>query len=252
VSDRAILAANVPVSEVGVYYLAYLASLPVALVAIALSQATQPLFVEAGLPEGLDANLRPATAAQCVLIVGTAVAVGVLGPVLTMLVLPADYAGAIQFIPWLAAGACFFGLYLIPMNAISITAGKTGRVWVITMIAAAINVVLNLALVPELGAIAAAVNTSVGYGILLIGILLYMRRVCDPPVPFDLGRIALGVIAVGVPSVLAALVTDANTLAGLIIRVVVLTGSAGLLMAGPFRAEAAAALRSIRPSRMLE
>jgi O-antigen/teichoic acid export membrane protein len=235
-----------------VYYLAYLASLPVALIAIAISQATQPLFVEAGLSGGHNALLGPATAAQCVLIVGAAIAVGVLGPVLTMLVLPADYAGAIQFIPWLAAGACFFGLYLIPMNAISITAGKTGRVWVITMIAAAINVALNLALVPELGAIAAAVNTTIGYGILLIGIFLYMRRVCDPRVPVDLGRIAVGVIVVGIPSVVAAIVTDPSTLSGLIIRSVVLAGSAGLLMAGPFRRDATAALRLIRPSRMLE
>ena len=250
VSDRAILAANVPTSDVGEYYLAYLACLPVALISIALSQATQPLFVEAGLPEGRNTRVGRATAAQAVLIVGTAIAVGTLGPAVTLLVLPADYAGAVQFIPWLAAGTCLFGLYLMPMNAISITAGKTRRVWVITMIAAAVNVALNLALVPERGAMAAAVNTTIGYGILLIGIFLYMRRVCNPPMPFDGRRIAVGVLVIGIPAILAAIVTNPSTLTGLIIRLVVLGGSVGVLMAGPFRRETAAVVRSLRPSRV--
>jgi O-antigen/teichoic acid export membrane protein len=247
VSDRAILGAFVVGPQVGAYYVAYLFSLPVSLLAIALSQATQPLYAEAVTSASGVAGLRQLTTLQTVVTIFTAVAVALIGPALCLVLLPDAYAIAASLIPWLAAGTCLFGLYLVPIAAVALVAGRTQRVWIISVAAAATNVGLNLAFVPSIGTMAAAVNTTIGYGVLLIGIFLYMRRVCDPPLPYDAGRIATGVLVIGAPAAAAAVLTESDSLLGLVIRTIVLVGSAAVLLIGPFRREARVAMRAIRP-----
>jgi O-antigen/teichoic acid export membrane protein len=117
VSDRTILGASVAAPQVGAYYVAYLASLPVSLIAIALSQATQPMYAEATTVAG-RAGLGKIITVQAVLIIGLAAVVAALGPSIAVLLFPTDFAATAGLIPWLAAGAGLFGLYLIPMNAI--------------------------------------------------------------------------------------------------------------------------------------
>lgn len=68
-------------------------------------------------------------------------------------------------------------------------------------LAAALNIVLNFALIPWLGMIGAALATALSYGVL--GVLYYVRAQALDPAPFDLRRVLLtlaaaaGVIAVG-------------------------------------------------------
>jgi len=247
VSDRAILAAFVSGPQVGAYYVAYLFSLPISLVAIALSQATQPLFAEAA-KKG-TALLQPLTTAHTVATFLVAVSVAVLGPPICLNFLPFAYHSSAPLIPWLALGTFFFGLYLAPMAAIALVAGRTHRVWIITVGAAALNVGLNLAFVPSVGTMAAAVNTTIGYGVLLIGVFLYMRRVCNPPLPYDGARIAVGVLAIGVPAFVAAQLTASDTLLGIALPALALLVSTTLLLVGPYKREATAAVRAMRPSR---
>ena len=167
VSDRAILGAFVSASLVGAYYIAYVISLPISLVAVAVSQATQPVYAEAIQSRERVRELGPITTIQTLLVVLAGAGVALVGPPVLLLLLPPDYAPAAGVIPWLAAGTCLFGLYLMPMNAISVTVGRTQRVWIITVLAAGTNIVLNLALVPQFGTAAAAVDTTIGYGVLL-------------------------------------------------------------------------------------
>jgi O-antigen/teichoic acid export membrane protein len=228
---------------------AYLFSLPISLLAIALSQATQPLYAEAITSTKGVAGLRQLTTLQTVVTILSAVAVALLGPALCLALLPDAYATAASLIPWLAAGTCLFGLYLVPIAAVALVAGRTQRVWIISVAAAATNVALNLAFVPSIGTMAAAVNTTIGYGVLLIGVFLYMRRVCDPPLPYDAGRIATGVLVIGAPAAVVALLTESGSMLGLVIRALVLVGSAAVLLIGPFRREASATIRAIRPSK---
>ena len=79
------------------------------------------------------------------------------------------------------------------MNIITMVVGNTRRVWLITVSAAAVNVLLNLLLVPAFGTLAAAINTTIGYGFLLLGVFLYSRRMCHPPIDWESSRIAVGV-----------------------------------------------------------
>jgi O-antigen/teichoic acid export membrane protein len=79
------------------------------------------------------------------------------------------------------------GAYFMPMNALSMTAGRTAAIPLITLVAASANVGLNLLLVPRFGAIAAAVNTAIGYGILAALTFVYAQRVV--PLKYEIARV---------------------------------------------------------------
>ncbi|HEX5578514.1 MAG TPA: oligosaccharide flippase family protein, partial [Candidatus Limnocylindria bacterium] len=128
VSDRAILGAFLDQAVVGVYYVAFLFSLPVSLIAIAISQATQPLFAGAALTREQQSTLGRVVSIQSAVVILVGAAAALLGPPASRLILPAEYADAARYIPLLCLGTTLFGLYLAPMNAISLIAGRTGRV----------------------------------------------------------------------------------------------------------------------------
>lgn len=248
VSDRAVLGAIVPAAVVGTYYVAYLMTLPVNLVAIAISQATQPLHAEAAVSDRRRADLAKVIDIQVVVVVLAAVSVALLAPPAAKLLLPSEFAPATAFVPWLATGACLFGLYLIPMNAVGLMLGETRHVWAVTVIAATLNIALNLALVPRFGAMAAAANTIIGYGVLLGGVLVYARR--RTRIPLDAMKVGVGAAALVVAALLASTLTSDQSFAGFTVRVAMLAAvCGGLVTIGPLRHEARAAFDAIRPAR---
>jgi O-antigen/teichoic acid export membrane protein len=235
-SDRAILGAFVDSADVGAYYVAFQFCLPISLIAIALNQASQPLYAEASLADGIDPALgRTATHH----IVGTTLltmAVALLGPPAVLTVLPGSYAQAAQYIPWIALGQGLFGLYFVPMNAITMLSGRNRWVWIVTVAAAVANIGLNLILVPAFGAFAAAVNTAVGYAILLAGVSLFMVHVLDRPIRYEWSRIGLGMLVVVAGAGPALVLSSSDPLVDLMIRGAVLAVVSGLLVAvGLFR-----------------
>jgi O-antigen/teichoic acid export membrane protein len=185
-------------------------------------------------------------AVQAILVLLAGVTVALLGPPFILQFLPQDYVGTGAIVPWLALGTTLFGLYLMPMNTITITAGVTRHVWIFTAIAATMNIALNILLVPSFGTAAAAINTTIGYGALLVGVFLYMRRVCNPPLPYDTERIAKGFISVALPALLSAMLTDPSSVSGLIIRALGIVGTVLVLILGPFRVDARSAIHAIR------
>lgn len=250
VSDRAILGAFVAPSVVGTYYVAYLLALPVTLVSISLSQATQPLNAEAAMSDVRRRELGEVITMQALGVAVTTSVVALLGPPVAALVLPADYAGVGVFLPWLAVGAGLFGLYLIPMNVVTITVGKTRRVWLITVTAALVNVTLNLLTVPKFGAMAAAVNTCVGYGVLAAGVLLYANRIRVAAIHVDAAKLVIGIGAISAAVLAAALLPVMNPGLAVVVRTSLLAGvMLGLFAWGPLRAEARAAISALRPAR---
>ena len=117
----------------------------------------------------------------------------------------------------------------------------------ITTLAAAVNISLNLALIPQIGAFAAAVNTVIGYAVLLAGIFVYMRRVCDPPIRYEGKRIAIGATLIGATCVIATWLSPSDPFLSLLVRIAILVALLAFLVAlGPLSQEATTALRSIR------
>jgi O-antigen/teichoic acid export membrane protein len=230
ISDRAILGVFVGPADVGLYFIAYQFSIPITVIAFAAAQSVQPLFAEAAKLDGLRPALGRISTYQASIVALLVMAVALIGPPAVALMLPPSYLGATVLIPWIAVGAGLFGLYLIPMNVVTIMSGRNRWVWLVTLVAAVTNVALNLVLVPSFGVFAAAVDTVIGYAVLLVGVYGYMRIVCQERIPFEWERIGGGIALVGATIFVVDLALPSNVdLASLFVRVVAL-GAVGVAM----------------------
>ena len=87
---------------------------------------------------------------------------------------PADYWGAIEVVPFLIVGAYFMFLYSFPVNY-EFYAMRTASVGIGTLLAAIVNVILVVTLVPAYGMLGAAVATMVAYLFLFLFHFLIAR-----------------------------------------------------------------------------
>ena len=92
------------------------------------------------------------------------------------------------------------------------------------MIAATINIGLNLLLVPRYGMMVAAITTAIGYGSLLVGVSLMAKRTKALTIPIEGRRAASGVVAIGIATAATALLTNPFEVAGAVARIAVTTG----------------------------
>jgi len=194
-SDRAILERFVSLEQLGIYTLAFQFALVFQLTVQSASNAIMPMFSRAA-KDDRERMLLPRVATYytfAVTALGLVVALGA-GSVIVWLTPPAYHAAA-ALIPWLALSVLCLGLYYVPMHALTFTAGHTASIPVMTLLAAGINVALNLLMVPRYGAVAAAVNSAISYAVLLLLVYLIARGVS--PITYELGRVArlLGIAA---------------------------------------------------------
>jgi O-antigen/teichoic acid export membrane protein len=100
----------------------------------------------------------------------------------------------------LAFAAVAFGAYIV----VAIGVGRARRTqfnWVVTGVAAAVNIVLNLLLIPPYGMMGAAVATIAAYTTMFVGMAWWSQRIY--PVPYQWRRVAtaagagIALVAVG-------------------------------------------------------
>jgi len=235
-SDRIVLGAFVTPGEVGLYQLAYQFAIPVSTLGIAMTRGTAPLYAHAARSTTEREELGGVIVHHVMVIAVLGMTVSILGPIIIELLMPPAYAGAGAFVPWLALGTVLLGLYFVPMNIISILAGNTRWVWIATVAAATVNITLNLLTVPRFGASATAVNFAVGYAVLLVGVLLFMRGTGER-VALDWRRMGLGLAIIASVAVFGMLVTrDMPPWPGLVVGgAVAVAGPALLLASGVWR-----------------
>jgi len=234
VSDRAILSLLVPSEQVGIYSLGYQAGAVLGIILTAVNWAFMPRYGQASTAPQQMASLAHVVTFQVL-------ATGLLGLVLALfvpeglrLVSPTRYQDAARIVPWVVFGYGCLGLYYIPMNLITLSAGHTRWVWVVTTIAAISNSLLNLLLVPKLGYQVAAINSAVSYAVLLTGILAYSALVHAWPPTF--GRHSIAMLAVVIPIYwLAQQFTPSGVLTGILARAVWGTIAVGLAAAIAWR-----------------
>ena len=168
-SDRAILARYVPLADVGVYALGYQLGAAMGLLSTAFNSAWVPFLFGTLQAEGEAANAKLARLVTyyagllCFAGLGWALLVKHAIPILA----GPEFGGAYRITPWVVGGYVFSGLYLIPINFL-FWRSRTRIVPLVTLGAGAVNVGLNLWLVPRYGPIAAACSTLVAYGVLLV------------------------------------------------------------------------------------
>jgi O-antigen/teichoic acid export membrane protein len=189
-SDRAILSRFLPLHDVGVYSLGYQLGAAMGLVTAAFNAAWVPFLFGTLKDEGEAAHPKLArlvtyyAVALCFIGLGWSLLVE---HAITLIAGP-EFREAYRITPWVVGGYVFAGLYLIPTNLL-FWRQRTGVMPLVTLAAGAVNVGLNLWLVPRYGAIAAAWSTLGAYGVLLILTWLNSERL--QPFPYEYRRLGL-------------------------------------------------------------
>jgi O-antigen/teichoic acid export membrane protein len=116
-----------------------------------------------------------------------ALALGVLAPWLVRLLTTPEFYDAERVVAPLAFAAAAFGAYIVVVIGIG-RARKTRSNWAISGVAALLNVVLNVTLIPSFGMMGAAVATIGAYAALFLGMAWKAQRVF--PVPYQWRRVA--------------------------------------------------------------
>ena len=115
-----------------------------------------------------------------------ALALGLLAPWLVrLLTQPEFYAGERVVAP-LAFGGMAYAAYIVMAIGVG-RAKRTQFNWLITGLAAVVNVALNLLLIPPYGMMGAAVATVAAYGVMFLAMTWYAQRVF--PVPYQWRRV---------------------------------------------------------------
>jgi O-antigen/teichoic acid export membrane protein len=182
--DRWLLASMSSVEEVGVYSVAHRFASVILFVSLAFGQAWSPLAMKIRVDH--PQNYRTwyvdiLLALLCAMfLLGGGIAL--FGPEIVGWLMPVEYHGAGLVLSALALGLILQSTTQVTAVGISIEK-KTYLFARLSWMAAALNLVLNLAMIPSLGALGAAVATSLSYLFLTGAYLYYTQRLHPLPLP---------------------------------------------------------------------
>ena len=174
-SDKLILGANVTLGELGIYSLAYNFGNIQQVLTNSGNSAIMPHY--GGAKEDEIKQLPVLFARYLQVMAVLTLVIALFSDVAIKTIAPVQYATAGGIVPWVAMGFFFLALYYGPMNAITLLAGESRYVWLVTMAAGIYNIVANILLTPVYGILAAAENTTIGYAILFVLMYQYSTRV---------------------------------------------------------------------------
>ena len=215
--DRAVLAGLVSARELGIYSLAASMGVPVAIAVQSLNQAMMPAYANAGINPSHRDHLADLIVVQITSVLAICLAGALLGGPLLQVMAPTAYDSAAPLVAWIVLGYAFLGLYFIPMNGITLGAGRSGFVWTVSALGAASNVALLVIFVPHGGITAAAIASAAAYLVLLVGIVVYARRP-ENPVRYRWSQLASAGVVAGAVYVAARLTTPETGATSLAVR----------------------------------
>ena len=215
VSDRWLIAlltaggSAAAASAVGIYAFGYVIGQGVSLVAFSVNAAWVPFFYEQGETPAGPRILRAATTLSAIGLCVLAAGVGLLAPELVVL-LGGDRWGpaardAAKVTAVVAYASTLYGLYYMVVSAIFLVR-RTALLPVLTILAGAVNVGLNVLLIPRIGIMGAAWATLAGYAVLAALTTWYAKRVY--PVRLDVARLALVFVGTGGLLLASAVLTE--------------------------------------------
>jgi len=125
----------------------------------------------------------------------SAFGISILARPILQLLTTSEFLPGSTIVPIVASGAIFFGFYHISMHIIHLVK-KTKFVVMLLSTSAALNIVLNIILIPRMGILGAAVATLIAYGVLGMLALIVTRRYLkfDLSAPFMLKSVFSSVI----------------------------------------------------------
>lgn len=183
--DRWLLASLSDVGEVGVYSVAHRFASVILFVSMAFGQAWSPVAIK--IRTDHPQNYRALYVDVLLALLGAMLLLGggvaLFSPEIMAWLMPAEYHGAALALSALALGLILQSTMQVTGIGISIE-NKTHLFARLSWIAAALNLFLNLLMIPSLGALGAAVATALSYLFLTATYLYYTQHLHPLPVPW--------------------------------------------------------------------
>jgi O-antigen/teichoic acid export membrane protein len=197
-SDRFFLVKLADAAEVGLYSVGVRIASAMVLLLTAFRLAW-PAFAYS-IEDDAEAKRTYAFVLTYLTVIASWVALGLalLAPWLVDVLATDEFAEASRVVGLLAFAAVAFGAYIV----IAIGSGRARRTqfnWVVTGVAAAVNVALNLVLIPPYGMIGAAVATVAAYSVMFLGMAWWSQYVYRVPYQWRrVGTAAAAAVALAV------------------------------------------------------
>jgi O-antigen/teichoic acid export membrane protein len=167
ISDRLILSHYVDSDRLGLYYVGYSIGSVATFLVFAMTKAMSPIITAELKAERSPSRVpRLGTYWYAAILVGCLL-VAIYGADVVKIFAPNQFLGAAAIVPIIALGTGAYGIYTIVSTAIWFSM-RTGWIAVLTAVAAAVNVGLNLLLIPRYGIRAAAWDTAAGFATLAL------------------------------------------------------------------------------------
>jgi O-antigen/teichoic acid export membrane protein len=191
-SDRFFLVHLTSLAEVGLYEIGVRISSAMVLLLTAFRMAW-PAFAYS-IEDDEEAKRTYAFVLTYLVVIASwlALGLGLLAPWLVRLLTQPDFYAGERVVAPLAFGSVAYAAYIVMAIGVG-RAKRTQFNWVITGVAAAVNVGLNLLLIPPYGIMGAAVATVVAYVVMFLGMTWYAQRVF--PTPYQWRRVLTAVAA---------------------------------------------------------
>ncbi|MBV8632570.1 MAG: oligosaccharide flippase family protein [Silvibacterium sp.] len=177
VADRFILEHYRNLTEVGIYSLAYTFGMVMFLVTQSLSQAWLPIFFDlAGSDSQANRILLGRICSGLTALLSALACMGILlSPIFINFCLDPRYRSAAAIVPLVVMGYLFHGLFSL-FDLCILHAKRTASVFAISLIAFAVNLALNFAMIPRWGMYGAAWATTLAYAVEALGAFLLAQR----------------------------------------------------------------------------
>jgi len=194
-ADRFIVARYRDLNEVGIYSLAYTFGMVMSVVTMSLTQAWSPLY--------FDVNRQGEAGRRIVGRIGSGLAIGLIAIAIFGSVIAQDfvrvfldprYHGVGPLIPWIIGGYLMHGMFSL-LHLALFQAKRTARLWQLSFVAFAGNIILNFLLVPRWGMYGAAWATTAGYVLEAVAVYFYAQHLF--PLPFRTGKVVVGLAVFG-------------------------------------------------------
>lgn len=213
VSDRLLLARLAPLSELGVYSIAYTAGMVVQFLATALVSAYEPLFYRLHTNQDTQKSVARLLSVLIGALAFASLAVSILAPEFVKLLTTPGFYEAATLAPLIAFSYLLFGAAYTPAAIVLESHRKTHRLIWVTGPSAALNLILNLLFIPDYGAAAAAASTLLSFALMSLLALRECEGLYSLPIDWSAtGRVALttiifGAVGWGLPSTVGAPLT---------------------------------------------
>lgn len=227
-SDRYILNHYLPLEETGLYDMGYKLGTTILIVVSSFTSAWIPYYHRSGKGQAVVDDALKAS----LLITGLAVVLLAVGSPLMLRILTAErFHGAYTVVPMVVLAYVLKLPYLLFATGIQMK-NRTGVLVILEIIAATVNVIGNLLMVPRYGREAAAVTTTIAYALMTVGSLWLVQRINPiPKLSWRLHAVTIGMTTVALVGFMVAMhrgydyyLSGIGALVGFVVGMVLLFG----------------------------